>query len=217
MAFSKDSTHRSPRAATTARGRPPDPSREAAILEAALEGLAEHGYDRLTMDEIAALAHAGKGALYRRWSSKAALVVDAVIAWRLARAPIEVPDTGSVRGDLDAALAAMREFDERDQAMLGVFLGLVTAAHRDSVLAEVIDSNLLEMPRRALREVFDRGVRRGEISPDRDLSLVPDMIFGLNFLRSVTGKPLDRAFIRRVFDSVVLPLALGSIEQEKGR
>ena len=203
-------------APSTARGRPPDPNREAAILQAALEGLAEHGYDRLTMDEIATLAHAGKGALYRRWSSKAELVVDAVIAWRSTRSPIAVPDTGSVRGDLDAALATMRELDEQDQAMLGVFLGLVTAAHRDPELAAVIDSNLLEVPRHALREVFDRGVRRGEIPPDRDLSLVPDMIIGLNFVRSVTGKPLDRVFIRRVFDDVVLPLALNHDVLEQG-
>ena len=63
-------------------GRPLDSSRRAAILEAALEGLAERGYDLLTMDEIAARAHAGKGALYRRWPSKAALVADAVLAWR---------------------------------------------------------------------------------------------------------------------------------------
>jgi hypothetical protein len=100
--------------------------------------------------------------------------------------------------------------------MLGVFLGLVTAAHRDPELAAVIDANLLEVPRHALREVFDRGVRRGEIPPDRDLSLVPDMIIGLNFVRSVTGKPLDRAFIRRVFDDVVLPLALDRDVLEQG-
>ena len=110
----------------------------------------------------------------------------------------------------------MREFDEDDQAMWGVFLGLVTAAHRDPELAVVIDSNLLELPRRALGEVFARGVRRGEIPSDRDLSLVPDMIFGLNFVRSVTGKPLDRAFIRQVLDDVVLPLALGPSGQEHG-
>jgi AcrR family transcriptional regulator len=216
MAIFEDSAPRLPMDPGTARGRPPDPNREAAILRAALEGLAEHGYDRLTMDQIAALAHAGKGALYRRWSSKAALVVEAVIAWRSARAPVAVPDTGSVRGDLDAALTTMRELDEHDQAMLGVFLGLVTAAYRDPELAAVIDSNLLEVPRRALREVFDRGVRRGEIPPDRDLSLVPDMIIGLNFVRSVTGKPLDRAYSRRVFDDLVLPLALDREGLEKG-
>ena len=209
MTVSEGSALHPLRAPTPARGRPLDPNREAAILRAALAGLAQQGYDRLTMDEIATRAHAGKGALYRRWSSKAALVVDAIIAWRLARAPMKLPDTGSVRGDLDAALATMRAFDEYDQAMIGVFFGVVTAAHRDPELAAVIDSNLLELPRRALREVFDRGVRRGEIPPDRDLSLVPDMIFGLNFVRSMVGDPLDRAFVRRVFDEVVLPLALG--------
>ena len=194
---------------STARGRPFDPNREVAILRAALEGLAEHGYDRLTMDEIAARAHAGKGALYRRWPSKEALVVDAVIAWRSARSPIAIPDTGSVRGDLDAALAAMREFDDRDEAVLTVCLGLVTAARRDPELAAAIDANLLEVPRHALREVFDRAVTRGEIPPDRDLSLVPDVILGLNFVRSMIGKPLDHLFVRRVFDDVILPLALG--------
>jgi AcrR family transcriptional regulator len=217
MAISKSSAPQLPGSSTTARGRPPDPAREAALHQAALEGLAEHGYDRLTMDEIAARAHAGKGALYRRWSSKAALVVDAAIAWRSAKGPIALPDTGSVRGDLDGALSAMRELDDQDQPIFGVVLGLVTAAQRDPELAKLIDSKLLEVPRRALREVFDRGVKRGEIPPDRDLSLVPDVILGLNFIRSVTGKPLDRRFVRRVFDDVVLPLALGRNEPEQGR
>jgi AcrR family transcriptional regulator len=62
------------------RGRQLDPARDAAILAAAFDGLAELGYDRLSMDEIAARAHAGKGALYRRWPSKARLVVDAALA-----------------------------------------------------------------------------------------------------------------------------------------
>ena len=64
-------------------------------MRAALEGLAEVGYDRLSMDAIAARAHAGKGALYRRWPSKAALVVDAINAWREARGPLSIPDTES--------------------------------------------------------------------------------------------------------------------------
>jgi hypothetical protein len=93
--------------------------------------------------------------------------------------------------------------------VLTVCLGLVTAARRDPELAAAIDANLLEVPRHALREVFDRAVTRGEIPPDRDLSLVPDVILGLNFVRSMIGKPLDNVFVRRVFDDVILPLALG--------
>ena len=59
------------------------------------------------MDEIATQAHASKGTIYRRWSSKAALVVDTVTAWRETVAPTEIPDTGSLSGDLEAMVAAV--------------------------------------------------------------------------------------------------------------
>ena len=74
-----------------------DDSRDAAILGAALAVLAEVGCDHLTMDRVAARAHAGKGALYRRWPSKADLVIEAV---KLEAPRLEVPDTGSLKGDL---------------------------------------------------------------------------------------------------------------------
>jgi AcrR family transcriptional regulator len=92
-----------------------DSSRQAAIMEAALEGLAERGYDLLTMDEIAARAHAGKGALYRRWPSKAALVADAVLTWRDRLGPVTVPDTGSLRGDIEALLEVLPDFGDAEQ------------------------------------------------------------------------------------------------------
>ena len=187
------------------RCRPLDPARDAAILQAALEGLIEDGYDRLSMDQIAARAHAGKGALYRRWPSKAALVVDAIVAWRLSRSPADIPDTGSLRGDLDASLREMPDFDESD-AMFGVLLGLVTAASRDSELADALQVNVLEVPRRAISDVLDRAVARGEISPNRDLGLVADMIIGLNLLRVLGRQPIDRPFMQRVIDHLVLPL-----------
>src|SRR5450755_1432516 len=68
-----------------------DPARDAAILRAALEGLAELGYDRLSMDDIAARAHVGKAAIYRRWPSKAAVVVGAVAWWREQMGTVAVP------------------------------------------------------------------------------------------------------------------------------
>ena len=71
--------------------------REGEILDATLELLLDAGYDRLTMDAVATRAKASKATLYRRWSTKASLVVDALS--RSKHAPeLQDPDTGSLRG-----------------------------------------------------------------------------------------------------------------------
>ena len=190
-------------------GRPLDPSRHAAILEAALEGLAELGYNGLTMDEIAARAHAGKGALYRRWRSKAALLVDAVIAWRESWAPLHIADTGSLIGDIQAMIDAIPDFDDAAWRQIGVFYGLATAAGRDSELRQAIAANIFGRPRRVLTEVFERAMARGEIPTDRDLELIADVVLGLNFVRLSTGRVPDRDYLTRVFTTVVYPLLTG--------
>jgi AcrR family transcriptional regulator len=183
-----------------------DPSRDAAILEAAFDGLAEVGYDRLSMDDIAARAHVGKAAIYRRWSSKADVVVAAMIRWREQMGAVEVPDTGSLRGDAEAIVAMVPDFGEEERDVLGVLLGLATAAARDPALASALRDHALSRPRQALMAVLDRAVARGEIPRDRDLTLVPDILHGLNALRLMTGQPIDKAFVGRVFDDVILPL-----------
>src|SRR5271163_3763605 len=81
------------------RGHALDMSRDIAIRDAALDLLAEIGYDRLTMDAIAARAHASKATIYRRWPGKAALVVDAL---NCSKGSMLEPDTGSLEGDLAA-------------------------------------------------------------------------------------------------------------------
>jgi AcrR family transcriptional regulator len=187
-------------------GRPLDPTRDAAILQAALDGLAELGYDRLSMDEIAARAHAGKGALYRRWPSKAALVVDAILAWREAQAPTGTPDTGSLRGDLDAMIEAVPEFDDAAKQQIAVFHGLATAASRDPELKAAMSTQVLGRPRRVIREVLERAVARGEIPTDRDLELIPDIIIGLNLVRVMTGEFPDRSYVERVLRTIIYPL-----------
>ena len=187
-------------------GRRLDPTRDAAILRAALEGLAELGYDRLTMDEIAARAHSGKGALYRRWPSKAALVVDAIVAWRAQVAPIELPDTGSLRGDIEAIIEATPDPDDSDRRMMAVISGVATAAARDPELKAAAKDQILELPRRLLRQVLERAVARGEIPAERELDLVPDILIGLNMLRILLGEIPDREFVRRVFEEIIHPL-----------
>jgi AcrR family transcriptional regulator len=196
---------------TSGGGRRLDPARDAAILEAALEGLADLGYDRLSMDEIAARAHAGKGALYRRWPSKAALIVDAITARRKAQGPSTLPDTGSLAGDIEAIIAAVPEFDDADRRQMAIITGVATAASRDPELMAAFSEQVLERPRRLLREVLDRAVARGEIPPDRDLELVPDILIGLNLLRVVLGEVPDRAFVRRVFTDIIHPLVTAQV------
>ena len=70
--------------------------REQEILNATLEVLADVGYDRLTMDAVAARAHASKATLYRRWNSKVGLVIDALLAEKSApRSPTRGASAGT--------------------------------------------------------------------------------------------------------------------------
>src|SRR3954447_22622340 len=88
------------------RGRPRDPRRREAILSAAISLVAEVGYDRVTVDGLAARAGVSKPTIYRRWpGGKPEIVVEAIRAKRGAAG--DLPDTGSLRGDLLALLGAV--------------------------------------------------------------------------------------------------------------
>jgi AcrR family transcriptional regulator len=187
-------------------GRPRDPSLDQAILRAALDGLADLGYDRLSMDEIAARAHAGKAALYRRWPSKAAVVVAALIAWREQAAPLKTPDTGTLKGDIEAIIAAIPDFDQAARQQMAVLVGLASAASRDPELRTAFAETLLARPRRLLGDILHRAVLRAEIAADLDLELVPDIVIGLNVLQIMLGETPDREHVSRVLNTIIYPL-----------
>ncbi|ORV12725.1 TetR/AcrR family transcriptional regulator [Mycobacterium celatum] len=194
----------------TSRTRRParlDRSLDAAILDAALAGVAELGYDRLSMDDVASRAGVGKAAIYRRWPSKAVVVAEAIAHWRRRLGPVEPPDTGSLRGDIEAVIAAMPELDTANSNTIQVVVGVAAAAMHNPVLAAAMDDLVLSPPRHAVRTLLDRAVTRGEIPAGRDLSLIPDVALGLNVLRVITGRPIDRVYVRRVLEDVILPLA----------
>jgi AcrR family transcriptional regulator len=184
-----------------------DRSLDAAILDATLAGVAEVGYDRLSMDDVASRAGVGKAAIYRRWPSKAVVVADAIAHWRRRLGPVEPPNTGSLRGDIDALVAATPDLDDADTNMIRVVVGVATAAMHNPVLAAALDDLVLSTPRQVLRAVVDHAVARGEIPAGRDLSLIPDVALGLNVLRVIAGRPIDRVYVRRVLEDVILPLA----------
>ncbi|HEV2633867.1 MAG TPA: TetR/AcrR family transcriptional regulator [Actinocrinis sp.] len=186
-----------------APGRKRDASRDADLCRAALEVLTEVGYDRLTVDAVATRAGAGKATVYRRWSDKADLVSDAVSRMK---EPAAQPDTGSLRGDLEAIA---RHFDPvEDQFKMEIMAGLVSALVHDTDLRAAFAQNFLAPREQVFRTVFDRAVDRGEIAPHPNPPLVAKILMSMAFHRMITtGQPPDTAFALTIIDQIIMPLA----------
>ncbi len=182
-------------------------AREEEILDATVDLLLEVGYDRLTMDSVAARAHAGKATLYRRWSSKQRLVVEAVN--RSKRAPTRPPpDTGSLRGDLVRAFCGPQAVVPVDGTRL---LGVVMSAlQTDQEFAAEFRTHFV-LPRIAIvQEVYRRAAERGELRPGADLSIIGPALAAVLLHRTlVLGDQITDKLVERVIDQVVLPAATG--------
>jgi AcrR family transcriptional regulator len=179
--------------------------REREILEATLEVLGDVGYDLLTMDAVASRAKASKATLYRRWRSKPELVVAAVMCHHSGAG--EVPDTGSLRGDLLAAYCGSGGLsDARAQAVL---TAVVTAMGRDPEFAEVYRRDFIGPKIAASRVAYERALERGEVHPDTDLSILGPALAGIVLHRAfLLGESVTPELVGRVLDEVILPAAL---------
>jgi AcrR family transcriptional regulator len=189
--------------AKIARPRVAD-EREAEILDAAVRVLAEVGYDRLTMDLVATKAHASKATLYRHWSTKAELVVDAIS--RAKGLPQEPPDTGSLRSDLMTTWCGHHK--SSTSLPVSVMSGLMSAMHADEELATVFRARFLEPRWSAWLKVAERARDRGEIAEGVDLDFVLALLPALcSYFGAVRGQHLDDHFVERLIDEVVTPVA----------
>ncbi|MEY9891425.1 AcrR family transcriptional regulator [Catenulispora sp. MAP12-49] len=186
-----------------APGRKRDASRDDALCQAALELLAEVGYDRLTIDAVASRAGAGKATCYRRWAGKAELTVDAI--GRMKAQP-ELPDTGTLRGDLVELTCHFH--DTEDAAFrTDVQAGLVSGLVRDAKLREVFAEQFIAPRKAVFRTVFQQAVERGEIAPVPNYELLSDVVPSMVFHRMImTGKAPDPEFVQTIIDQIVLPL-----------
>ncbi|MFD1544059.1 TetR/AcrR family transcriptional regulator [Nonomuraea guangzhouensis] len=181
------------------------PAREAELLGVVLDVLRETGYDRLTIDAVAARAKAGKHTVYRRWPSKAELVVAAFVN-AVSDRPV-VPDTGELRGDLLALMESL----VGELARLGeVIAGLIGEILHNADLARAVQQNYVASRRRLTLEVFERAWARGELSRSADTDLLWQVGPAVLFFRAlVSGEPVDHELARRLVDHIVLPIALG--------
>src|SRR3954454_5728250 len=133
-------------------GRKRDHTREPEILDAALQVLAETGYDGMTIDMVAARAKAGKATLYRRWSSKAKLVLEAVACLKSGHLDYtSPPDTGTLRGDLVAMVTSPSS--RESERKLKVMAGIVSMLARDPELAAAAREALME-PRASANRII---------------------------------------------------------------
>jgi AcrR family transcriptional regulator len=182
-------------------GRPRSPEAHAAIVRAALELALEGGLRGLSIEAIAARAGVGKATIYRRWSSKEQIVAEAVTA--IAATP-PAPDTGSARGDFEAAsTAAVRRMAPEAFSALP---RLLADAGDDAELLEVLNAALLR-PRLALvADILRRGIARGELRADLDVELTAEILLGPSMVRVLRsgGDPASiEGFPMRVWDSVM--------------
>ena len=190
-------------------GRKRDLTRDPEILEATLDVLAETGYEGMTIDMVAARAKAGKATVYRRWSSKSDLVIDAVACMKGPRlSEDELPDTGTLRGDLVALIKP--HAIEDGQRKLAVMAGLVSMLSSHPELADAATAAIVEPRARINRILFERAAARGEISADADLALIAQISSAMATHRTLLQrKQVDRAYLISLIDGVILP-ALGA-------
>ncbi|MGB8195727.1 MAG: TetR/AcrR family transcriptional regulator [Acidimicrobiales bacterium] len=187
-------------------GHPLDMSRDEAIRDAALDLLAEIGYDRLTMDAVAARAHASKATIYRRWQGKASLVVDAL---NCSKGSMNEPDTGSLAGDF--AVLGQGACSQESRFNAKVMLGLITALAHDAELRHVVQERLIEPRTAVIRTIFERAIARGEVSPERNLDLLVTLFPALMIQQVlIKGEMPDADFSDHVINDVILPLATAS-------
>jgi AcrR family transcriptional regulator len=181
-----------------------DRSRDPAILNAALAALTENGYDATNMDDIAARAGVGKAAIYRRWSSKAALITDVLVYWRPDLRTDDVTDTGSLAGDIEALIERAARNDN-ELITNDLVLRVALEATHDPQLAAALGDLMLLKGTHIISTILTRAAARGEIASDHDWSLIADVLTAMSLLRVLNGQTVDADFIRQVIDTLVLP------------
>lgn len=190
--------HPAPRAA----GRPRVAATDDAILCAARELLAERGWEGMTLGDVATLAGVAKTTLYRRWSSKVELVVDAMAQLFDTLQPA---DTGNTRNDAEATINDLIALLARPETQAAV-LALAEHAVRDPKMREAVREKIVDRQRYLVRSAAARAATRGEGRPHvAEPDLLFDIIVGTVFHRMlIAGESVDAVYLQRFLD-VLLP------------
>ena len=183
-------------------GRPRDRARDEAIHEAALEILSEEGYDRTTVEAIAARAQVSKATIYRRYRNKQAILMAAM--GEHAACSLPQIDTGSLRGDLIELIS------EHVKALKGpdgeLLMALLSSAHRDPELGKLLPQNKPGVSDVVSQEIFARGIARGEVSTSANIEFLGEVVPAIFSHRLfITHQSVNRKFIEQLVDDLLIP------------
>ena len=176
-------------------------AREAQLLAITLRLLQEHGYDRLTVDAVATEARASKATVYRRWPSKAELVLAAFIEG--VRAVAVAPHTGSLRGDL---LVLGRLICQQARLHAPTLRGVLTELSRNPALSDALQHQFVDQRKELITEVLSEAATRGEI----EVGVMSDELWDvlpayLVFRSLIPGRPPTDETVQALVDDVLMP------------
>ena len=175
--------------------------RETELLEVTLRLLQEHGYDQLTVDAVARAAHASKSTVYRRWPSKAELVLAAFIEG--VRQVAVAPNTGTLRGDLIKLGEACGEHGRQHASTIRAVMVEVS---RHPALSDALEEQFLKRRKALIQHVLQQAVDRGEITKDAITDELWDLLPGYLIFRSIMpGPPPTRRTVQLLVDQFLVP------------
>jgi len=182
-------------------GRPRDPACDEAILRATLDAFAANGYTGLSIEGVAARAGVAKATVYRRFPTKADLVVEAI------KAGLQIedvlPDTGDVRADL---VGMMRPLLRHLRGKHGQLLITFAAERvRNPDLAEAFDRSVVGRKREHMRHVVQSAVDRGDLPADADVDLIAEAGPAYVWHHALYGLPLDDDLPERIVGMILPP------------
>lgn len=176
------------------RGRPREAGIDQRILQAALDQLAEVGYERMSLDQIAAKAGVTKPTLYRRWKGKADI---ATAALRILQRSTFPPPTGDARKDV---IAILREFQSallrpNGMRMIGT---LLVEEQRIPELIRLFRERIVSARRAALREILQGAVKQRRLSKTADIEAAINCLVGACYARYLADGDFPADWPQRV-------------------
>jgi AcrR family transcriptional regulator len=175
------------------------------ILAATVRLIDRVGYRSVTIDAVARESGFSRATIYRHWSSRNALVLEAFTSY--VEESTKVADTGDAIADLRTYLLKLA-FHLNVGGAAPIVTGLISDSLGDREFAEHLRVKMIEPRRQAFLQILLRGQQRGQIRQDVDLRSAVDALYGsIHHRLLMTGQPIDALFAAALTDFAQLGLA----------